>query len=376
MQQHFTATIAAAPPPPAWQPAPAPAPPSPLLAALRPSDDPSAALERALLNHWQRDFPLVPRPFATVAAALGCNEDQVLDGYRRLAARGALSRIGGVWAAGAGGASLLCAMAVEPARLRAVAAQVSAHPGVNHNYAREHRHNLWFVLTSADTATLNTVLTRIEAETGHSVLRLPMRRVYRIDLGFDLERGATAAELPARSRSHGERSRAGAPPVAQADRALAARVEAGLPLQSEPYAVWAAELGCDELALRATLAGWLQQGTLRRFGVVVRHHELGYDCNAMTVFYVPDELVDGHGEALARQPGVTLAYRRAPAPGWPYTLYCMVHGRSRADTLATLHAAVRGARLEHTPHEVLFSQQRFKQTGGRYFRTEPETVDA
>lgn len=371
--------IVAAPPPPAWQPAPAPAPPAPRLDSppsaaerLPRHELPEAALEQALLNRWQRDFPLVPRPFAALAEALGCSEVAVLDGYQRLAARGALSRIGGVWAAGAGGASLLCAMAVAPQQLAEVAARVSAHPGVNHNYAREHRHNLWFVLTGTDPAALHAALDRIEADTGHAALRLPMLRVYRIDLGFDLEHGARAADLRTPG-SMWERSRIGVTPVASADRALAAQVEAGLPLRPEPYAAWAAELGCDELALRATLAGWLQQGTLRRFGVVVRHHELGYACNAMTVFWVPDDQVDACGAALARQPGVTLAYRRAPAPGWPYTLYCMVHGRSRADTLRTLQAAMRGARLEHLPHEVLFSTQRFKQTGGRYFRSEPRT---
>lgn len=373
------ATITAAPPPPPWQPAPAPAPPAPRQHTRTPADaaaphrEPAAtALEQALLNRWQRNFPLVRRPFAALAEALGSSEVAVLDGYQRLAARGALSRIGGVWAAGAGGASMLCAMAVAPARLAEVAARVSAHPGVNHNYAREHRHNLWFVLTDPDPAALHSALDRIEADTGHTALRLPMLRVYRIDLGFDLEHGARAADLHAPG-SVRERSRTGVPPVAAADRALAARVEAGLPLCPEPYAAWTAELGCDEAALRATLAGWLQQGTLRRFGVVVRHHELGYACNAMTVFYLPDDQVDACGAALARQPGVTLAYRRAPAPGWPYTLYCMVHGRSRADTLHTLQAAMRGARLTQVPHEVLFSTQRFKQTGGRYFRTDPRT---
>ncbi|MFM2059717.1 MAG: hypothetical protein RLY71_4102, partial [Pseudomonadota bacterium] len=161
------------------------------------TESPAASFEQALLNRWQRDFPLVPQPFATLADQLGCSEVAVLDGYQRLAERGALSRIGGVWSAGAGGASLLCAMAVAPERLAEVAARVSAQPGVNHNYAREHRHNLWFVLTGTDPVVLQTTLDRIEADTGHAALRLPMLRVYRIDLGFDLERGARAADLNA-----------------------------------------------------------------------------------------------------------------------------------------------------------------------------------
>ena len=322
-------------------------------------------LDLALLDGWQHGFPRVPRPFVGVAEALGCSEARVIEGYRRLAAQGAFDRIGGVWAPGAGGAALLCAMAVEPARLDAVAAQVSACAGVNHNYAREHRFNLWFVLTAPDAVALEQALRTIEADTGVAALRLPMRRVYRIDLGFGLRgrRGEGARGASGLSR-RGE-------PVAAADRALAAAIEAGLPLVSAPYAALAPACGRTEAEVLTTLEGWLARGTLRRFGVVVRHHELGYDCNAMTVFHLPEDRIDAHGERLAAQPGITLAYRRAPAPGWPYTLYAMVHGRSRDDTRATLAAAMRASGLADAPHEVLFSTRRYTQRGGRYFRPLP-----
>lgn len=324
-------------------------------------------LDLALLDGWQHGFPRVPRPFAALAGTLGCSEARVLEGYRRLAAQGAFDRIGGVWAPGAGGASLLCAMAVEPPRLDAVAAQVSACAGVNHNYAREHRFNLWFVLTAPDAAALEQALRTIEAATGVAALRLPMRRVYRIDLGFGL-RGRRGEGEGARCASAVSRR---GEPVAAADRALAAAIEAGLPLASAPYAALAQACGRTEPEVLATLEGWLARGTLRRFGVVVRHHELGYDCNAMTVFHLPEDRIDAHGERLAAQPGVTLAYRRAPAPGWPYALYAMVHGRSRDDTRTTLAAAMRASGLDRVPHEVLFSTRRYTQRGGRYFRALP-----
>lgn len=316
-----------------------------------------------LLNRWQHGFPLESRPFVQIAQSLGSPEDAVIAGYQAAHADGSLSRIGGVWAAGAGGAALLVAMAVPPQRLDAVAAQVDALSGVNHNYEREHRFNLWFVITGPDAAALAARLDALERDTGLATLRLPMQRVYRIDLGFDLRGvgGAVKAAAPARA----------AAPVAQADRPLAALVEAGLPLVSRPYAAWAERLGCGEGDLLATISLWLDRGTLRRFGVVVRHHELGFDRNAMTVFDVPGDVVDACGEALAAQPGVTLCYRRARADGWPYNLYCMVHGRERDGVRATIDAAARAAGLADRPHEVLFSLRRFRQQGGSYFRTLP-----
>jgi len=322
----------------------------------------------ALLNRWQHGFPVVPAPFAAIAAALGGSEREVIAACREAAAGGALSRIGGVWAAGAGGAALLCALAVPPQRLEAVAAQVDALPGVNHNYEREHRFNLWFVITGCDAAVLHGRLDALERDTGLSALRLPMQRVYRIDLGFDLQGASAAAQ-------HAGTTQRDVPRVAPLDAPLAALLEDGLPLVERPFAQWAARLGIPETRVLQTLQRWLDQGTLRRFGVVVRHHELGFDQNAMTVFDVPDVEVDACGEALARQRGVTLCYRRARAEGWPYNLYCMVHGRERSTVRRLIDEATRATGLQRHGHEVLFSLRRFKQQGASYFRSSTREAD-
>ena len=130
------------------------------------------ALELALLNPWQRGFPLCDEPFAVVGAALDLSAAQVLQAYRQLAQEGALSRIGAVFAPGSGGASILSAMAVPPERLEAVAAVVSAHPGVNHNYERENAYNLWFVVTGPSAAQVECTIASLEADTGLTALRL------------------------------------------------------------------------------------------------------------------------------------------------------------------------------------------------------------
>ena len=322
---------------------------------------PHSALELTLLNHWQRGFPLDREPFAAIGRYVGVDATAVLAHYARLQDQGSFSRIGAVFAPGAGGASLLAAMAVPPDRLERVAIDVSRHAGVNHNYEREHALNLWFVITGTGAEPLDQALAAIEAETALPVIRLKMVRPYRIDLGFDLHRPASAG----RAIQHRP------PRVAAADHSLAALVEAGLPLVPEPFADWARALGCGHAEVQARIQAWLGAGTLRRFGLVVRHHEVGFSANAMTVFDIDDAAIDGFGERLATQPGVTLCYRRERAEGWRYNLYCMVHGRSRDETLALLHAAIAGAGLQHEPRQILFSRRRFKQTGARYFRCTP-----
>jgi DNA-binding Lrp family transcriptional regulator len=311
----------------------------------------------ALFNRWQRGLPLVPRPFDALGADFGLSGAQVREQLRGGLERGEISRVGAVFGIGAGGVGMLCALRVPRDRLEQVAACVSAEPGVNHNYAREHEWNLWFVVTAGDLAQLSACVDRIERCCGLRALRLPMRQAYRIDLGFDLF-GATAVVRVAE---------ADVMPVAPALRPLAARLEDGVPLVERPWAALGAPLALGEGAVMTTLRRWVAQGTVRRLGVVLRHHELGISANAMTVFELPDDEVDDAGARLAVQPGVTLCYRREPASGWPYTLYCMVHGRERAEVRQRIDAVTHAAGLSHAPREVLFSTRRFKQVGARYF---------
>jgi DNA-binding Lrp family transcriptional regulator len=315
-------------------------------------------LEFRLLNDFQRSFPLVPAPYAMIAEALGADEGEVIAALARLVDEGAISRIGAVFRPGAIGASTLAAVAVPVERLEAVAAVVSSAPEVNHNYEREHRFNLWFVAAAPDRARLDAALDRIEAAVGLAVLRLPLVEEYHIDLGFPLD----DVDKPAVRKVRGGRVVLG-----ESDGRLVAALEDGLSLQPRPYAALAERAGLAETAVIDRLARWQADGLVRRFGVVVRHHELGWRANAMAVWDVPDEEAPEFGRALAAAAGVTLAYRRVRrSPEWPYNLYCMVHGTDRARVTARIEALDSQLGLRHFPRAVLFSRTRFKQTGARY----------
>ena len=155
------------------------------------------------------------------------------------------------------------------------------------------------------------------------------------------------------------------------DRRLLAAIQNGLPLVSLPYAEIGARLDLAEAEVMARLQQLQTRGVIRRFGVVVRHHEVGFGANAMVVWDVPDEQVRELGHCLAGFDFITLCYRRPRhLPQWRYNLYCMIHGRSREEVHAHLEWMVNHCGLQSLPHAVLFSRRRFKQRGAVYF---PET---
>lgn len=313
-------------------------------------------LEFRLLNEFQRDFPLTPSPFAEIAARLGSDEATVLATLRHLQGDGTISRVGAVFAPRSVGASTLAALAVPRERLEEVAALVSAHAGVNHNYEREHAYNLWFVATAADEPALAELLARIGASAGCAPIALPLLEEFHIDLGFDLLHGGKVQQTARRCEQR---------PTSADDRRLIAALQPGLPLVARPYAQLAQDCGMPEAELVERLATWLDDGCIKRFGVVVRHHELGYKANAMVVFDVPDEEVSAVGQRLAREAGVTLCYRRQRhLPHWHHNLFCMVHGRSRAEVEPVIE---RLCRVAGYPCTALFSLRRFKQCGAKYF---------
>lgn len=327
--------------------------------------DPTASLSKlefALLNRFQRGFPLLPRPFAALAETLVTSEPMVIETLRQLQHDGSVSRIGAVFQPNAIGASALAALSVPEERLADVAHRISAFPEVNHNYEREHRFNLWFVVTASSSERLRTVLHDIEltCQCGPALI-LPMLAQYHIDLGFDLSPPAGhSAPTPSVATIL---SRPAAFSLSTAERVLVAALQDGLPLVERPFAC----LGLQEAEAIDTIARWLAQGVIKRFGVVVRHHELGYTANAMAVWDIPDTVVDQVGTQIAATGRVTLCYRRPrQLPDWPYNLFCMIHGKDRSDVTARIAALNEAFGLSGYAHTVLFSRRRFKQRGAHY----------
>lgn len=329
-----------------------------------------------LLNEWQRGFPLTPRPFATIAETTGTTEQNVLETYQQLQTNGLVSRVGAVFAPCRFGASALAALSVAPQHLEAVAERINRETTINHNYQREHTFNLWFVITASSMAHLEKIIAGIEWDTGCSIILLPLEEEFHIDLGFDLNNnGRTKDSHQTRETHlshHGKKD--ATYPLSELERDLVVALQPGLPLVTEPFATSGAKIGMSPTHVLEKIENWLDTGLIRRFGVVVRHHELGLRANAMCVWNIPDEHASALGKALATEPAVTLCYRRRRAlPHWSYNLFCMIHGTERVEVLAARDKIAEKHGLDRWPHEILFSCRRFKQTGARYI-PEKETA--
>lgn len=377
-------------------------------------------IDLRLLDGFQRDLPLVERPFAAMGAQMGLEEAEVIARLARMQDEGRISRVGGTVRPNTAGASTLAALAVPEDRIEEVAAIVGAEPGVNHSYLREGDWNLWFVATAPDAAALEDLLTRIRDRTCHATLsstdltgrppttnaskRAGHEAIGATPVGSDPTGNLPGASLPptwGREREVGLAAAVDAPrlldlrlvrpfnidlgfplagaPVAMpgergvepavlrpTDRPLLHALSKGLDLTPRPYAALALRLGRDEAAVTSRIAVLLAAGILTRLGVIVRHRALGFTANAMVVWDVPDSATEAAGRALAGLPGVTLAYERCPVAGvWPYRLYCMIHARTRMQALEVLGTARALPQLRGVDHRVLFSTRCFKQSGAR-----------
>ncbi|MBZ0106012.1 MAG: Lrp/AsnC family transcriptional regulator [Sulfuricella denitrificans] len=326
----------------------------------------NTSLEYRLLNDYQHDFPLLTSPFAALAQELGVSESEVLQTLSRLQQQGMVSRVGAVFRPRSIGASTLAALAVPEEQLEEVAAMVSSYPEVNHNYQREHHYNLWFVVAAPDEVALQRVLKEIEERSSCRVLILPLVEDYHIDLGFDMtgNRRKSASFVAAHASSPCQPYS----PTPDESRVIAA-IQSGLPLVALPYAAVGESLGLAEPVVIGALQNLVLHGVIKRMGVVVRHHELGYRANAMVVWDIPDEEVSSLGHCLGKLEFVTLCYRRPRRlPAWRYNLFCMIHGHDRDEVLARVEEMRHGCGLQHVACEVLFSTRRFKQCGARYAR--------
>jgi siroheme decarboxylase len=308
-----------------------------------------------LLDDWQRDLPLEPRPFAVIGDQIGCGEPEVISRLEALKATRRISRVGATCAPNTVSASTLAALSAPIEILERVARIVGDQPGVNHSYLRENHWNLWFVATGPDREHVDQVLNTIRAQTGLQVLDLPLVRPFNVDLGFKM---TNRAELPPSPRPvQIDRLRDG-------DRDILQALTSGLSLCNRPYERLAKQLGRQETDVLARISALQEAGIISRLGVIVRHRALGWRSNAMVVWDIASEKVETAGRVLAALPGVTLCYERRPVNGiWPYRLYCMIHAQSRGKALDTLTEASQLRELTDVPYRILFSNRCFKQTG-------------
>ncbi len=316
-------------------------------------------IDLALVEKWQHNFPLVPRPFNLIAREIGRYALDAINGYERLVANGVISRIGAVLAPNTVSASCLAAVSAPPHFVETAAHIINDEPGVNHNYLRENHLNIWFVVVERDRVTLEATLTRIEQATNLLVHAFRMEKAFHLDLGFSLTGQRQEKKTPM------------LPPVDMSvlepdDSNLLEKLSDGLPLSDRPFLRIAQKLGRSETCVLERLNVLKNAGIIRRFGVVVRHRSIGYRANAMSVWNVRDEHIDDVGALFSADPMVSLCYQRNRVmPLWPYNLYTMTHASTREEALEAINRLSSMAAHHVMSSDVLFSTKCFRQRGAR-----------
>ena len=333
-------------------------------------------LDRGIINAFQGGFPVVERPFEPAAAALcdrgvDVSPTELRERIAHLDGDGTLSRFGAlVNAEEIGGTATLVAMSAPEDRFDEVVEAVNAHQEVAHNYEREHPHlNVWFVVSVADEDRVREVLDAIEAETGQQTYNLPKRREFRVEAKFLVDGPVADGDVDL-SDLGPDVSPTDRRALTSAERDLVVEIQGGLPITDTPYADVAAAIGQDPDWVVETIARFEREGKIRRVGVVPNHYALGYTENGMTVWDVPDRLLDEVGPAVASLPFVTHCYQRPRHEGvWPYNFFAMTHGRSEAESDRRIQE-VTETMAEHwdvgdDDWDSLFSTEILKKTGIR-----------
>jgi DNA-binding Lrp family transcriptional regulator len=295
--------------------------------------------DKKLLNTMQGSFPIVPRPYAEVATALGVAEDVVLKRVAELVQQRIIRQVTPIFDTRAFGyQSMLVAAKVDPEHPWRPAKVVNAHPGVSHNYLRNHEFNMWFtVATEPDSPLgLDGTLEVLARETGaESVRQLPTLKLFKIRM--DLEMSGDTQAL-AKAAEAVEPAETDPQPYDELDKAVVRATQGDLPIVSEPYADAARELGMPVEKLVEHLEGMVERRLLRRVAAILFHRRAGFSANGMGVWRVPQDKVLEAGSRMAAFRGISHCYERPTYADWPYQLFTMAHGRSKEECDAILDA--------------------------------------
>jgi siroheme decarboxylase len=323
-------------------------------------------LDRRLLNLMQGSFPLEPRPYAAVAREAGIAEEQVLQRVRRLLQERIIRQVTPIYDTRAlGYSSMLVAAKVDPEHPWRAAKIVNSHPGVSHNYLRNHEFNMWFTLATEPDSPLGLegTLEVLQRLTGaESIRQLPTLKLFKIRMDLEMEgdtkalasEGIPQQEAVLESVAYDER-----------DIAVIRATQGDMPVIGEPYAPAAQRLGMDVGTLLEHMAGMRERGLLRRVAAILFHRRAGFSANGMGVWKVPPEQIMELGPRMASFRGISHCYQRPTYEDWPYSVFTMAHGRSKEECDAILAAIAEQTGIGE--RATLYSSTEFKKIRLLYF---------
>ena len=323
-------------------------------------------VDRRLLNLMQGSFPIVPKPYAAVAGEAGIGEDEVLARVQRLLDERIIRQVTPIYDTRAlGYGSMLVAAKVDPEHPWRAAKIINSHPGVSHNYLRNHEFNMWFTLAVEGDSKLGLqgTLDLMQELTGATSIRqLPTLKLFKIRMELEMDgdtkslstEGVAQAPVELEGVAYDER-----------DRDVIRATQGDLPVVSEPYVAAAAALGMSVDELLEHLEGMKERGILRRVAAILYHRRAGFSANGMGVWKVPEDKIAEFGPRMASYRGISHCYQRPTYEDWPYSVFTMAHGRSKEECDAILDAIA--GEFAITERATLYSSTEFKKIRLLYF---------
>ncbi len=319
------------------------------------------------INRFQGGFPVTTRPFADVAGELDTDEATLIEALKKLVDESWLSRFGPLYdATRMGGGLTLAAIAVPENRFDEVTAQVNAYSEVAHNYRREHRLNMWFVVATETEQALTGIIQDIQQDIGLRVYNCPKIQEFYVGLQLMLGHDGQVDTTPLDRNVQKPATDFTVIIPDDVDRKIIAASQAGLPLTERPYEYLASQIGGDGDDVMQRFKKMLDVGIVRRIGAIPNHYRLGLRGNGMTVWDIPDEMVAEIGEKIAAMDFVSHCYQRPRhLPEWPYNIFAMVHGADRSQVRHRLAELEQLLKPDSFSHDVLFSTAVLKKSGLR-----------
>jgi DNA-binding Lrp family transcriptional regulator len=323
-------------------------------------------LDKRLLNLMQGSFPIARRPYAHVADKAGISEEEVIARVATLLDHRIIRQVTPIFDTRAlGYSSMLVAAKVDPENPWRAAKVINEHPGVSHNYLRNHDFNIWFTIATEPDSPLGlerTLEVLGEIAGAQSIRQLPTLKLFKIRMDLEMEAGTEALAKAVEVAPPAETERQ---PYDERDVAVIRALQGDMPIISEPYAPAAEQLGIPLEGLLAHLEGMQERRLLRRVAAILFHRRAGFSANGMGVWKVPDERIMELGPRMAAFRGISHCYQRPTYKDWPYSIFTMAHGRSKDECDAILDSIADSTGIED--RATLYSSTEFKKIRLLYF---------
>lgn len=329
-------------------------------------------LDKEILNEIQWSFPLVAEPYKELAMRFNISIDDMKRRILSMKESGILRQLSAIFdTRRLGYKSSLVAMSIDSDKLDFVANQINRHPGVSHNYERNHEYNLWFTLATPPGTDLKTEVDKFSKLSGIRKVRLlPTIKLFKIGVKLDMVDDKKKQVAPTEEKKKINETKF---VPTEDDKEFIRQLQKDLPVSDRPFLTAAQNLGMTEEQVFEKLKHYEEIGVMRRYAAILRHRDAGFIANGMIVWRVPEERIEQVGATLGSFPQISHCYQRPVYADWPYNVFSMVHCKSVKEAEDMAKEIQKHIRVDD--YKILFSSREFKKTRVEYFTEHEFTLE-